>query len=126
MNSLTTADKDRIAFEIARSHYLVDPELQTVVRLIGSEEDLDPEPIKLLEVDPHTSAEGVVPVFVGARNEHGKPMVPIVTVSVTPSEYDEIVNGSLKLPKDWQLHEEIKRSATVAAPWHSGGRSNTT
>jgi hypothetical protein len=94
-------DKDEVAQMLAEAHREIEPSISRIVRLISDEENDGREPVKLLEVNPHTSPSGIVPVAFGAD----PPAVPFpsVVVEVTENEYQEIIRGTLPLPPGWRL-----------------------
>src|SRR5437588_12414581 len=90
-------DKDEIARVIAEAHRRVEPAINRIVRVVADEnsEADSSEPIKLLEVNPDTSASGILPIGFGAD----PPNVPFrsVVVEVTHVEFDDIEGGRLVL-----------------------------
>jgi hypothetical protein len=96
-------DKSEIARVLADAHRGVEPAISRIIRLVadGDRERDSGEPIKLLEVNPDTSASGIFPIAFGAD----PPRIPFpsVVIEVTEGEFDEIRNGSLFLPDGWQL-----------------------
>ncbi len=60
--------KDVVAQRLAEAHYAVEPGIELIIQLVASpDREADPtEPIKLLEVNQNTTADGVHPVFFGA------------------------------------------------------------
>jgi hypothetical protein len=94
-------DKDQVAQILAQSHRQIEPSISRIVRLLSDRENDGGEPVKLLEVNPHTSPSGIVPVAFGAE----PPAVPFpsVVVEVTENEYAQIISGALALPFGWRL-----------------------
>ncbi len=105
-------DKARVARELAKKHYEAETGLQRVFRLTGSAEvELRPiEPIKLLEVNTNTVASGVLPVQFGPAPANGVPY-PSIIVEVSPEEFEKIKTQELRLPKGWQVGEEMPKPA---------------
>lgn len=105
-------DKAQVAREMARKHYQAEAGLQSVFRLTGSAEvEVRPvEPIKLLEVNANTVASGVLPVQFGPAPASGIPY-PSIIIEVSPEEFEKIKTQELKLPKGWQVGEEMPRPA---------------
>jgi hypothetical protein len=64
------------------------------------------EPIKLLEVNTNTVPSGVLPVQFGPAPASGIPY-PTIIVEVAPEEFEKIQTHELKLPKGWQVGEEM-------------------
>lgn len=102
--------KDAIAKELARAHFAIEPEIERIFRLLGSNEADPQEPLKLLEVNPNTVPEGIVPVEFGPDAEAGIPYSSDV-VEITPTEFEQIQGGELQLPNGWKLDEEYSRPA---------------
>lgn len=108
-------DKAEVARELAKKHYQAEAGLQRIFRLSGSAEvEVSPvEPIKLLEVNANTVPSGVLPVQFGPAPASGIPY-PSVIVEVSPEEFQKIQQEELKLPKGWQLGEEMPKPAEVS------------
>ena len=81
-----------------------------IVQLVASpEREADPkEPIKLLEVNQDTTAEGIRPVFFGPHAASGI-FYSSVIIEVTPEEYDRIQRDPASLPNGCQLGHEFAR-----------------
>jgi hypothetical protein len=96
----------------AQYHDQAEAGLQAVFRLTGSAEvEVRPiEPINLLEVNTNTVASGVLPVQFGPAPASGIPY-PSIIVEVSPEEFEKIKTKELKLPKGWQVGEEMPRPA---------------
>ena len=101
--------KDEIAKRLAEAHRAMEPTINRIVRLIADQENLDHEPVKLLEVNPATSPSGVFPIAFTAD----PPYVPYpsIVVEVTEAEYEQIVSGELHLPPGWVLGDTLFPSA---------------
>ncbi len=104
-------DKDEIARAIAEAHRRVEPAINRIIRVVADEDSEadSSEPIKLLEVNPDTSASGILPIAFGAD----PPNIPFpsVVIEVTEGEFDEIQNGRLFLPEGWQLGNTLYPTA---------------
>lgn len=108
--------KDAVALRLAQSHFLVEPGIVQIFRLLADTQlESDPkEPVKLLEVNRDTTADGIRPVFFGPH-PGSDILYPSVIVEVTPEEFDGIQRGETKLPNDWRLGPELPRAAMAAA-----------
>ena len=91
-------------------HYQAETGLQSIFLLTGAAEaEVRPvEPIKLLEVNSNTVPSGVLPVQFGPAPASGIPY-PSTIVEVSPEEFEKIKAKELKLPKGWQVGEEIPK-----------------
>lgn len=102
----STHNKDETARTLARSHFDVELGIGRIFRVISDDDDDEQAPVILLETNQNTAAMGIQGVRFGAD-----PTVGIwhssVIVEVTPDEYEEILNGNLKLPEGWRLGKEI-------------------
>ncbi len=97
--------KDEVARELAGSHQEVDPTITRIVRLEKEGAEADPnEPIKLLEVNPGTPPDGIVPVRFGPDSDVP---FPSVIVDVTPAEYEKVKAEKLQLPDGWRIGEVL-------------------
>lgn len=107
--------KEDVAQELAEAHYAVEVGLVSVQRVLAADgRENDPkEPVKLLEVNENTTADGILPIFFGPRPERGIPY-PSVIVEVTPTEYQQILQGTLTLPNGWRLGKEFRRDPVQA------------
>jgi hypothetical protein len=114
--------KEVVAVRLAQAHFSVEPVIAHIFRLLADDErESDPsEPVKLLEVNPETTADGVRPVFFGPHNASGI-FYPSVIVEVTPGEFEQIRGGELKLPNNWRLGPEMPRGV-ASAVGAGGGR----
>lgn len=97
--------KTEVAELLAGAHRSAEPTINRIIRLLAEHEDEPQEPVKLLEVNPATSASGIFPIAFTAD----PPSVPYpsVVVEVTEGEYDEIDAGRLLLPHGWRLGETL-------------------
>ncbi|HEX4613421.1 MAG TPA: hypothetical protein VH092_34885 [Urbifossiella sp.] len=105
--------KNEAARALAHAHFAVEPGLTRVFRVLGTQEDTDAEPVKLLEVNAATVPTGVVPLYFGPVPARGMPY-PSVVVEVTPAEYDQLRRGELRLPGGWVVGDEIAAPAAAA------------
>jgi hypothetical protein len=64
-------------------------------------------------VNSNTVPSGVLPLHFGPAPASGIPY-PSVIVEVSPEELIKLQSKELKLPKDWQLAEELTRPAADA------------
>jgi hypothetical protein len=107
--------KRAVAERLAEAHFIVDPAIERIFQLLSPpRKEKDPsEPIKLLEVNPHTTSDGIIPVFFGEHPKSGI-FYPSIIVEITPEEFDEIERNPSSLPNRWRLGGEIaKPEATV-------------
>lgn len=104
--------KRAAARELAKKHYEVEDGLTQIFCLIGKAEleASRSEPIKLLEVNENTVPAGVMPLHFGPVPAIGIPF-PSIIVEVTPEEFTKIKTHELKLPKDWEIGEELPKAA---------------
>jgi hypothetical protein len=100
------------ARELAKRHYEVEDGLMRIFRITGKAEveASRSEPIKLLEVNENTVPSGVIPLHFGPVPAIGIPF-PSIIVEVTPDEFTKIKTRELKLPKDWEIGEELPKMA---------------
>jgi len=101
--------KAAVARRLARAHARIDPGITKIFRVLAANEQelLPTEPVKLLEVNKDTPANGVVPVTFGPDPVAGVHFSSVI-VEVTPAEFKRIQNGELKLPGGWRLGNEIR------------------
>lgn len=82
-------------------HFLIEPEMTAIYRIISTNEDAAGEPIKLLEVNGATVQTGrVVPFAFGPAGD-----IPYASAvaEVTPAEMDAIRQRVIALPEGWSL-----------------------
>ena len=93
-------------------HFTIEPGIELIIQLVAStEREADPkEPIKLLEVNQYTTANGIHPVFFGAHAASGI-FYPSVIVEVTPGEYEQIERDPTSLPNGWRRGREFAKAA---------------
>jgi len=110
------SSKDAVVLRLAQAHFSVEPGITQIVQLLAdAERESDPkEPVKLLEVNENTTADGIRPVFFGPHSASGI-YYPSVIVEVTAEEFEAIRHGSLKLPNNWSLGQELPRPEMAAA-----------
>jgi hypothetical protein len=95
--------KGVVAARLAQSHYEVDPAIDQIFRVVApGREEIESEPIKLLEVNRDTSMSGILPIHFGPHAASGI-FYPSVIIEVRPEEFELIVNGQLALPDSWTL-----------------------
>jgi hypothetical protein len=99
------ADKTEMAKTLARAYKQADPTISRIVRVLADPEQEATEPVKLLEVNPETSASGIIPVSLGAAPPEFP--FPSVVIEVTENEFDAIREGKLPLPEGWRLDETL-------------------
>lgn len=101
--------KEIVARRLAEAHYEIEPSIVLIVRLLSPAEEPSPrEPIKLLEVNPDTTRDGIRPVFFGPYPAAGI-SYPSVIIEVTPEEYEQVRREPTMLPNEWRLGPEIAR-----------------
>jgi hypothetical protein len=108
--------KDSTAIRLAQSHYAIERGIVRILRLLSDPvlEENPKEPIKLLEVNEDTTADGIRPVFFGPH-ANSEIYYPSVIIEVTPDEFDDIQQNPSTLPNGWRLGEELPRAMTAAA-----------
>ncbi len=106
--------KDAVAHRLAEAHYAIEPGIELIVQLeAAAEREADPkEPIKLLEVNQNTTADGIRPVFFGPHTASDI-FYPSVIVEITPDEYEKIQHDPSCLPNGWRLGHEFARAASA-------------
>ena len=106
--------KHAVAQRLAEAHYSIEPAIELIVQLLTSpEREADEkEPIKLLEVNENTTAEGIRPLFFGAHPASGI-FYPSVIIEVTPGEYEQIQASPELLPNGWRLGQEFAKPVPV-------------
>jgi hypothetical protein len=104
--------KDEVASRLAQAHYIVEPGITRIVRLVkDGDAEADPsEPIKLLEVNDSSLPLGMRPIYFRPHMASGI-VYPSVIVEITPEEYDRFVCGDdqLRLPEGWSVGVSIER-----------------
>jgi hypothetical protein len=104
--------KDDVAKKLAAAHYSIEPRILRIFQLreAAETESLPATPIKLLEVNEHTSPSGVMPLYFRPAPASGIPYSSVI-VEVTPDEFEQIRGNSLPLPFGWSIAEELPREA---------------
>ena len=107
--------KDAVARDLAEAHYSAEPGMVRIVRLVsaGAKESASDEPVKLLEVNQNTTADGIRPIYFGAHPAQGITYSSVI-VEVTPAEFDQIRRDPRLLPNGWRLGEEFPRTPAAA------------
>ena len=108
--------KDEAARVLARGHYAVEPALDAVYRLVGTDDveaDGD-EPVKLLEVNRDALPVGISPVHFRPTPDLGIPFSCLI-IDVSPDEFASIRSGRLDLPNDWAIGGLLPRE-TISKP----------
>jgi hypothetical protein len=93
-----------VAERLAQAHREVEPEITAIYRIRlddAAREEAPDEPVKLLEVNPNTTASGIVPVGLSAHAASGI-YFPSTIVEIHPTELDDLRNGVISLPGGWQ------------------------
>jgi hypothetical protein len=101
--------KDRVAEEIAIAHYLYEPAVSRIYRLIAANEANNEEPIKLLELNRDTVSIGIEPIYFG-QNETDYPLVLVV---ISPEEYSQQIIEELQNKYGWELGDAYDRPETL-------------
>jgi hypothetical protein len=103
-NTQPPYSKDTVAQTLANAHRAADPAISAIYRIEApaNQEASPREPIKLLEVNPHTTASGIIPVGLGPHAPSGVHFSSII-IEIHPSEWDELQNGNLQLPHGWRV-----------------------
>lgn len=98
--------KDSVAEALAKAHRAADPAITGIYRIEAPGQENNPgEPVKLLEVNPHTTASGIMPVRLSPHAPSGI-FFPSVIVEVHPTEFELLVQGRLTLPHGWKLNRD--------------------
>jgi hypothetical protein len=98
--------KDKTAQLLADAHFRLDEGITRVFRIVESDESNIARPVKLLEVNPMTTEVGISPVGMSADPARGVDH-SLVVIEISPSEFDRVQRGELRLPHDWRLGEEL-------------------
>jgi hypothetical protein len=111
----TATEKAKVAKELAKKHFQIEPGLTKVIRFSGSAQvEFRPtEPIKLLEVNQNTVASGVLPLGFGPAPASGITF-PSIIVEVTPEEYEKIKKKEMALPQGWGTEDELPKPPDAA------------
>lgn len=100
--------RDAVAEELAGAHFAAEPDIERIFRLVGPNEDDPQEPVKLLEVNPNTIPEGIVPVQFGPDFAGGTGCSTGI-IEITPEEFEQVRTGALPLPNEWRMDREFPR-----------------
>jgi hypothetical protein len=105
--------KEEVAFRLAQSHYVVEPGITQIYRLVKEdlEEEQPDEPVKLLEVSEDSLPVGIRPVYFRPHLPSGI-VYSSAIVEVTPAEFDRLGrdDGGLRLPAGWRLGSPIEKA----------------
>ena len=95
------------------AHRQYEPEIVVIRQYEAAENSYETnpeEPIKLLEVNPNTGIEGILPILFFAGIANGTVRVDMIVVEVSPDEYGKIEDCQLPLPEGWnRVRQEIPR-----------------
>jgi hypothetical protein len=91
------------ARRLAQAHYQVEPGISAIYPIVS--DDPADRTIRLLEVNPSTFPSGIMPVSFAPHPPSGIPF-PSVIVEVTPSEFGDIQEGRLPLPRGWSYESQ--------------------
>src|SRR5437870_539223 len=100
--------KDVEAERLAATRFTIDNSIDRIFRLVAPMEELESEPIKLLEVNRETPMQGIVPILFGPEPQAGLHYSCMV-VEIHPDEYEDLQSGRLTLPRDWKIGKEFAR-----------------
>jgi hypothetical protein len=108
--------RDSVARRLAEAHFRLDSDIDRIFRVLAPDagERAESEPIKLLEVNPNTPKDGIIPVYFGAHAGSGI-FYPSIIVEIHPDELADLVRGTLKLPDGWSLGPEYQRPREVVS-----------
>lgn len=106
-NSLPQDGKEVVAARLAEAHRDADPSIVAVYRVeLPGQESNPAEPVKLLEVNPNTTASGIMPVRLTAHPQSGI-FYPSIIIEVHPSEWEQLQRAELTLPHGWVVGQAI-------------------
>jgi hypothetical protein len=94
------SEKDRAARELIDWHYRVEPELETVYRVIAENEDDPDEPIKLVEINAAAVSTGSFSAFGFAPTDDFA--YRTIIAELTRDELEALRNKGA-IPKGWNL-----------------------
>jgi|ERR1043166_4045603 hypothetical protein len=108
--------KQAVAKRLAESHFLVEPQIARIYRLLAPDdrEALETEPIKLLEVNPATPKNGIMPIYFGPHTPSGI-FYPSIIVELHPDEFVDLESGNLALPDGWRLGNHYSRPSQAVS-----------
>jgi hypothetical protein len=99
-NNQTVSEAAR---RLAQAHYQVEPGISAIYPIVS--DDPTDQTIRLLEVNPSTFPSGIMPVSFAPHPASGIPF-PSIIVEVTPSEFGDIQDGRLPLPRGWSYENQ--------------------
>jgi hypothetical protein len=108
-------NKDEVAKRLIDWHFLIEPEITVIYRIISPNENIAGEPIKLLEVNEAAVETGRVQAF--GFGPAGDIPFSSVVAQVTSREMQKIRSGEISLPRGWSLDtaEEFVRLLDINA-----------
>jgi hypothetical protein len=92
--------KECVAKRLADAHRAAEPAITAVYRVYSPAEGSPTEPLKLIEVNPNTTASGIMPVHLSAHAASGI-YYPSIIIEIHPSEFTQLQQGVLVLPHGW-------------------------
>ncbi|MDQ2687248.1 MAG: hypothetical protein M3Y28_05210 [Armatimonadota bacterium] len=98
---MTTPTKDEVAQTLIRWHFTIEPATREIYRFLATDEATADEPIKLLEINQATMETGRIDTF--PFGPAGDIPYPTVIAQITPEEMQRVRDGSIVLPKGWDL-----------------------
>jgi hypothetical protein len=112
---MVSTSKEAVAQRLAESHYRIEPSICLIRRIISRAREADPsEPVKLLEVNQATTADGIHPVYFGPHTSLGV-VFPTAIIEITPDEYQSLLREPTQLPHGWELGPELQRPVQAVA-----------
>ncbi|HTL28413.1 MAG TPA: hypothetical protein VL282_04310 [Tepidisphaeraceae bacterium] len=100
--------KHDVAQHLAEAHFRVEPQILRIFRLVAPEQTEleETEPVKLLEVNPDTPKNGIIPVYFAAHPASGA-FYPSIIVEIHPEEFIGLQSRTLTLPHNWTIANEF-------------------
>ena len=112
-SAVSATTEQAVATLLATKHFELEDGLTKIFRINKKVTEMSigepasaAEPIRLLEVNAHTVASGILPLRFGPMPASGIPF-PSIIVEVTPHEFEMIKSKELKLPDGWEIGEEV-------------------
>jgi hypothetical protein len=103
----SSPSKDETANALASAHRRIDPNIQSIFRLVDTARETDPnEPVKLLEINQSSTATGIMPVYFTPAPGQGIHYSSVI-IELHPSEWDQLQQGLISLPKNWNLDKQL-------------------
>ncbi|WP_419806494.1 hypothetical protein [Terriglobus sp.] len=99
-------DKLNVAKNLVRLHKEIEPNLERAFLLTSAEDDLEHEPIKLLEVVEGAVEAGVMPIYVRPDAKNGIPFASVI-VELSPAEYETFCNTPVIPGENWSVGQEL-------------------